>query len=58
MASIDPPRTAIPAARRASPEDRRPVEPPTDRALWPTFLRRTLEDQQVRPAAPEPRPAA
>ena len=48
MASIKPPRPASEAARTA-PSDKRPVqEPPTDRALWPTFMRRTLEEDQVR----------
>ena len=27
-----------------------PTEPATPRALWPTFLRRTLEEEALRPA--------
>jgi hypothetical protein len=27
-----------------------PTEPATPRALWPTFLRRTLEEDALRPA--------
>lgn len=33
------------AARRPAP-----AEPATPRALWPTFLRRTLEEEALRPA--------
>ena len=34
------------ALRRLSPAP----EPATPRALWPTFLRRTLEEEALRPA--------
>lgn len=27
-----------------------PAEPATDRALWPTFMRRTLEEEALREA--------
>ena len=33
-------------------------EPPTARALWPTFMRRTLEEEAVRAAILTPRPTA
>ncbi len=53
---------AAPAAERppapADP-DRRPVAPPepaTPRALWPTFMRRTLDEDLLRAEAPRPRP--
>ncbi|BDG73840.1 hypothetical protein [Roseomonas fluvialis] len=45
MGSIDPPRTAEAAAAQA--QDRLPAEPPTGRALWPTFMRRTLDEHLV-----------
>jgi hypothetical protein len=36
-----------------SPPDRAgtapPAEPPTARALWPTFMRRTLDEDVLRP---------
>lgn len=31
-------------------------EPPTGRALWPTFMRRTLDEEEVRKAQPLARP--
>ncbi|MBR0657027.1 hypothetical protein [Plastoroseomonas arctica] len=37
-----------------APEDPAP-EPGTARALWPTFMRRTLPVEDVEEAAPEPR---
>jgi hypothetical protein len=50
MGSIDPPRTD--ADRVAAPApDRVPAEPPTARALWPTFMRRTLDEHFVGAAA-------
>ena len=30
-------------------------EPPTGRALWPTFMRRTLDEEEVRKARSAPR---
>lgn len=57
MASIEPPRPAFEAARTAPPEKGPVQEPPTGRALWPTFMRRTLEDEQVRAAAQQARRA-
>lgn len=37
------------------PEDQKPVpEPPTDRALWPTFMRRTLDEERLRREEPAP----
>ncbi|NMJ40376.1 hypothetical protein GWK16_03930 [Roseomonas sp. JC162] len=48
MANIESPRPAREAARIAPPEKRPVQEPPTGRALWPTFMRRTLEEEQVR----------
>lgn len=60
VGSIEPPRsTQAPApqggaGRVASP--RTIQEPPTARALWPTFMRRTLAEEHVRPLSErEPR---
>jgi hypothetical protein len=53
MGSIEPPQHAPPAAaegragRERSP--RAMAEPPTARALWPTFMRRTLAEDELRP---------
>jgi len=33
-----------------------PAEPATPRALWPTFMRRTLDEDALRPAASAPAP--
>ncbi|MBP0465143.1 hypothetical protein J5Y09_14555 [Roseomonas sp. PWR1] len=53
MGSNDPirltARTEGVAARKASA----PSEPPTGRALWPTFMRRTLAEEEL--PAPAPR---
>jgi len=51
MGQIEPPRRE---SRADDPAEDRPEvpEPPTDRALWPTFLRRTLEAERLRPPAP------
>lgn len=49
MDRIEPPRPADQAARIAAKRDLAP-EPSTARALWPTFMRRTLEEDQVRSA--------
>lgn len=54
MGSIDPPRTD--AERAAAPaQDRLPAEPPTARALWPTFMRRTLDEHFVGAATEQTR---
>lgn len=49
-----------PAAPAATIEARRETagEPATARALWPTFMRRTLAEEEVRKEAPAlpPRP--
>jgi|GEM_PF-6903552 len=42
---------APPEALRLPP----PAEPATARALWPTFMRRTLAEEVVRPPASQPR---
>jgi len=47
MVTIDPPRTAAEAAGIPAGQDRLPAEPPTSRALWPTFMRRTLDEHLV-----------
>jgi hypothetical protein len=46
MDHIDPPRTTGPVAVSPPPRDRL-AEPATDRALWPTFMRRTLDEHIV-----------
>ena len=58
MDRIEPPRSAekpipirITSRREVAPE------PSTARALWPTFMRRTLDEDQVRVAARQPRRA-
>jgi hypothetical protein len=43
-----PGATAMVAAARGLPE------PPTPQALWPTFLRRTLAEEEVRPGRAGP----
>lgn len=48
-----PPPHAVPIAVRPAHN-----EPPTARALWPTFMRRTLEEEAVRAANLTPRPTA
>lgn len=56
MQHTDLPRSPAEAARTATREQPGLQEPPTGRALWPTFMRRTLEDDSVRAAdAPKPR---
>ncbi len=53
MGSNDPVR---PATRTEDAAPRRrtvPAEPPTGRALWPTFMRRTLAEDEL--PAPAPR---
>jgi hypothetical protein len=52
MGSIEPPRTTAEAAA-ARVQDRLPAEPATGRALWPTFMRRTLDEHLVGAGAPE-----
>jgi hypothetical protein len=41
---------AIPAEQAALRRPPPAPEPATPRALWPTFLRRTLEEEALRPA--------
>jgi hypothetical protein len=53
MDHIDPPRLAATAPGIPAPQDRLPAEPATGRALWPTFMRRTLDEHLVRIGAPE-----
>jgi hypothetical protein len=57
MVNIEPPRPAPEVARIAPPEKYPVQEPPTGRALWPTFMRRTLEDEQVRASGQQARRA-
>ena len=57
MATIEPPRPAAQAARIPVKRDVAP-EPSTGRALWPTFMRRTLDEDQVRASIREPRKPA
>ncbi|GGJ23299.1 hypothetical protein [Neoroseomonas lacus] len=54
MDRIEPPRPADQAARIATRREAAP-EPSTNRALWPTFMRRTLEEEQVRASAQKER---
>lgn len=54
MASIEPPRPAAEAARTTTKREAAP-EPSTGRALWPTFMRRTLDEDQVRVVVRQPR---
>ncbi|MBR0650605.1 hypothetical protein GXW78_13095 [Roseomonas terrae] len=54
MESIAPPGAATQAARVPTKRDVAP-EPPTGRALWPTFMRRTLDDEKVRACAEDKR---
>lgn len=46
MGSIEAPRPA----GTAVPEQGGVQEPPTWRALWPTFMRRTLAEEELRAA--------
>ena len=55
MERIEPPRPVAIVARPVARRDAAAPEPSTGRALWPTFMRRTLEDERVRP---RPRDAA
>jgi len=58
MESIESPRPApATAVRTQGRKPGIPPEPPTGRALWPTFMRRTLDDEYLRrPPAPRPQP--
>ncbi len=49
MATIDAPRPAPTATRTEASSQVQ--EPPTGRALWPTFMRRTLAEDELRAAA-------
>ncbi len=53
MDHIDPPRPAATAPGLPAPQDRLPAEPATGRALWPTFMRRTLDEHLVRVGVPD-----
>ena len=53
MDHIDPPRMAAAAPGLPAPQDRLPAEPATGRALWPTFMRRTLDEHLVGSSAAE-----
>ena len=57
MSTIEPPRPAEKAARTPPPREAAP-EPSTGRALWPTFMRRTLDEEQVRVVVRKPRKQA
>jgi hypothetical protein len=46
-----------PMAEAEAPRARTPAEPATARALWPTFMRRTLPEEMLRREAPA-RPSA
>ena len=54
MDRIEPPRPADQAARMTPAKRDAAPEPSTSRALWPTFMRRTLDEDQVRAVAKEP----
>lgn len=47
MQHTDLPRSPAEAARTATREQPGIQEPPTGRALWPTFMRRTLAEEEV-----------
>mgnify|MGYP005860445577 CR=1 FL=1 len=53
MGRVEPPRPrGVPGASGGN-EGEVP-EPPTDRALWPTFMRRTIEADRLRRADQTP----
>lgn len=47
MTTIAPPKPVRPVPFMPVKRDVQ-SEPPTGRALWPTFMRRTLDDEQVK----------
>lgn len=53
MNTIEPPRSAQQAARPTTKREPAP-EPPTGRALWPTFMRRTLDEEVLRESVRKP----
>ncbi|WP_198377958.1 hypothetical protein [Neoroseomonas rubea] len=53
MGSNDPMRPAARTDGAAVRKASAPQEPPTGRALWPTFMRRTLAEEEL--PAPAPR---
>ena len=56
MSHNDSLRTAETAERTRSTAKGAISEPPTGRALWPTFMRRTLDEEELRRARPASRP--
>lgn len=52
MERIDSPRPAMLADRTRLRTPARVEEPPTGRALWPTFMRRTLDEEDLHRRAP------
>ncbi|MBR0679764.1 hypothetical protein GXW74_04650 [Roseomonas eburnea] len=51
MDVIDSLRTGE-AAKKPRPQVAKLQEPPTGRALWPTFMRRTLDEEDLRRCQP------
>ena len=58
MERIDSPRPAELADRTRLRNPAGVEEPSTGRALWPTFMRRTLDEEELRRRLPPVRPAA
>ncbi|MBR0671932.1 hypothetical protein [Neoroseomonas soli] len=58
MEGINSPRPAELADRTHVRSAAGVEEPPTGRALWPTFMRRTLDEEDLRRRLPALRPAA
>jgi len=56
MSHNDSLRTAETAERTRATVKGAISEPPTGRALWPTFMRRTLDEEELRRARPASRP--
>lgn len=54
---VEPPTEAI-LMKPKAPMDPVQAEPATGRALWPTFMRRTLTEEALDVAALTPRPTA
>jgi hypothetical protein len=61
MATTSGTHQEVPAAASDAPAPRTVAEPATARALWPTFMRRTLAEDALRaesrPRAEQPAPA-
>ena len=49
---MDQPETRPVETERARPAESVAAEPATDRALWPTFMRRTLSEDALRGTEP------